>query len=235
MQDKEIVMAMTLFSALVRGIGRPSIGLAKPPLVTNLIDNFQSRSFAWTKTKRRREEKKAKKAANLARGILPPKPNRYMPRDLPVINAVSRDVRDAEARNADLVASQELHKRMVEKEADPEPLRFSFTGLTMSDRVRKVFNLSNASQKEVVSVQKKRGMELFQLREGDTGSSAVQVIALTTRIQQLQTHVKTHRKDQHCKRGMAALYVRRRKLLDYMERKDFESFRRVVKTLGLVR
>jgi small subunit ribosomal protein S15 len=65
--------------------------------------------------------------------------------------------------------------------------------------------------------------------------SPTTVIALTTRIQQLQTHLKTHRKDQHCKRGMTALYVRRRKLLDYMERKDFESFRRVVKTLGLAR
>lgn len=61
------------------------------------------------------------------------------------------------------------------------------------------------------------------------------VIALTTRIQQLQTHVKTHRKDYSGKRGLEALYVRRRKLLDYMERKDFESYRRVVKTLGLAR
>lgn len=61
------------------------------------------------------------------------------------------------------------------------------------------------------------------------------VIALTTRIQQLQTHMKIHRKDNHSKRGLDALYVRRRKMLDYMERKDFEGFRRVVKTLGLVR
>ena len=78
-------------------------------------------------------------------------------------------------------------------------------------------------------------MSIFQLREGDTGSSAVQVIALTTRIQQLQTHMMKHKKYLHSKRGMDALYVRRRKVLDYMERKDFESYRRVVKTLGLVR
>ena len=61
------------------------------------------------------------------------------------------------------------------------------------------------------------------------------VIALTTRIQQLQTHMAKHRKDKHSKRGMDALYVRRRKLLDYMERKDYDSYRRVVKTLGLIR
>lgn len=60
-------------------------------------------------------------------------------------------------------------------------------------------------------------------------------IALTTRIQQLQTHMAKHKKDKHSKRGMDALYVRRRKLLDYMERKDYDSYRRVVKTLGLIR
>lgn len=61
------------------------------------------------------------------------------------------------------------------------------------------------------------------------------VIALTTRIQQIQTHLRQHKKDKHSKRGLDALYVRRRKLLDYMERKDFESYRKVVKTLGLTR
>jgi small subunit ribosomal protein S15 len=67
------------------------------------------------------------------------------------------------------------------------------------------------------------------------GSSAVQVVALTTRIQQLQTHLARHRKDNSTKRGLDNLYVRRRKVLDYMERKDFESYRRVVKSLGLAR
>lgn len=60
------------------------------------------------------------------------------------------------------------------------------------------------------------------------------VIALTTRIQQIQTHLRQNKKDKHSKRGLDALYVRRRKMLDYMERKDFESYRKVVKTLGLV-
>ena len=77
--------------------------------------------------------------------------------------------------------------------------------------------------------------KLFQLREGDTGSSAVQVVALTTRIQQLQTHMAKHHKDKSTKRGLDALFVRRRKILDYMERKSFESYRKVVKSLGLVR
>ena len=61
----------------------------------------------------------------------------------------------------------------------------------------------------------------------------VVVIALTTRIQQIQTHLRKHKKDRHSKRGLDALYVRRRKVLDYMERKQFDSYRNVVKTLGL--
>lgn len=59
-------------------------------------------------------------------------------------------------------------------ETQDEVLRFDFTGLQMSDRVKKLFDLTNGNQKEVVKAQKRRGMELFQLREGDTGSSAVQ-------------------------------------------------------------
>ena len=84
-------------------------------------------------------------------------------------------------------------------------------------------------------MQKHRGMEVFQKREGDTGSSAVQVIALTTRIQQMQTHMAVHKKDKHNKRGMERMFTRRRKLLDYMERKEFGAYCRVVKTLGLER
>lgn len=164
---------MTLFT-VIRSVTRPSFRLANPPLLTNVIQNVQNRSFAMTKTKIRRIAKKKKKAANLARGILPPKPAMFMPKDTPVLNAMTRDQRDAEARHADLVASQELQAKMAEKEGEPEALRFKFTGLQMSDRVRKIFNLTNGAQKEVVAAQKKRGMELFQLREGDTGSSAVQ-------------------------------------------------------------
>jgi small subunit ribosomal protein S15 len=124
----------------------------------------------------------------------------------------------------------------IQNEKKSDVLRFGFTdssGLVISDRVKKLLNLYNGNQKEVVKAQKQQAMEIFQMRDGDTGSSAVQVIALTSRIQSIQTHYTQHKKDKHSKRGLDALYVRRRKLLDYMERKDFESYRKVVKTLGL--
>jgi small subunit ribosomal protein S15 len=130
-----------------------------------------------------------------------------------------------------------------QKEKGQRLLRYGFTtshspddndGIQMSDRVRKMLELNNGSQSEVIKAQKHQAMELFALREGDTGSSAVQVIALTTRIQQIQTHLAKHRKDVHSKRGLDALYTRRRKLLQYMERKEFDEYRKVVKTLGLI-
>jgi small subunit ribosomal protein S15 len=189
-----------------------------------------------TKKRVHRQKKRKLKEELAARGIFPPKPPNFIPKDTPVINAVSKEERLADSRRQDELAAQELKERMQQqKENNPLVLRFGFTDdLVMSDRVRKLLDLHNGNQMEVVKAQKQQAMEIFQEREGDTGSSAVQVIALTTRIQQVQTHITNHKKDKHSKRGLDALYVRRRKLLDYMERKDFSSYRKVVKTLGLV-
>mmetsp|Transcript_469 Transcript_469/g.1148 ORF Transcript_469/g.1148 Transcript_469/m.1148 type:complete len:249 (+) Transcript_469:75-821(+) len=190
-----------------------------------------------TKKRIHRQEKRKRKEELASQGIYPPKPQNYIPLDTPVLNAVSKEERLADSRRQDERAAQELQERMqFQKDNKPELLRFGFvdsSDLVMSDRVKKLLNLHNGNQKEVVKAQKQQAMEIFQVREGDTGSSAVQVIALTTRIQQIQTHYSKHKKDKHSKRGLDALYVRRRKLLDYMERKDFESYRKVVKTLGL--
>jgi small subunit ribosomal protein S15 len=162
------------------------------------------------------------------------KPPYYFPKDTPVTNAVTAQERSVEIQEHDAKVTAELQHRLQIANQTPL-LRHHMTGVQMSDRVRKLFDLHNGNQQEVVQAQKQKGMELFQLRPGDTGSSAVQVIALTTRIQQMQTHMATHKKDKHSKKGMDALYIRRRKMLDYMERKDFDAYRRVVKTLGLSR
>ena len=187
-----------------------------------------------TKKRKHRQEKRKRKEELAAKGIFPPKPHNYISKDFQVINAISREERDAESKRSDEIAAKELKYKMEVVKAPLMRFGFNEADLVMSERVKKLFDLQNGSQKEVIKAQKQRGMELFQVREGDTGSSAVQVIALTTRIQQIQTHLREHKKDKHSKRGLDALYVRRRKLLDYMERKDFESYRKVVKTLGLI-
>ena len=126
---------------------------------------------AVTKSRRRRDAKKKRKARLAELGIEQRLPSWHIPRDTPIVNALSKEERSRESREYDQNASA-LMKEKIGQQA--EVLRFDFTGLRMSDRVRKLFDLTNGSQKEVVKAQKKRGMELFQLREGDTGSSAVQ-------------------------------------------------------------
>mmetsp|Transcript_28702 Transcript_28702/g.61208 ORF Transcript_28702/g.61208 Transcript_28702/m.61208 type:complete len:245 (-) Transcript_28702:246-980(-) len=217
-------------------MGRPSIFPAATSSITLSPIDQQSRYKGYTKTKQRQREKMVERERRVAKGLpAKPRPPKFLSKDLPVINALTREERDDESKKSDAAAALEMKTKMTNQTDVEENMRFQFDGLVMSDRVRRLFELKNGSQREVVTSQKRRGMELFQLREGDTGSSAVQVVALTTRIQQLQTHMGKHHKDKSTKRGLDRMYVRRRKVLDYMERKEFESYRKVVKSLGLVR
>lgn len=195
----------------------------------------EQRRFRWTKAKKKRFERYEHRQKLFQQGKSLTKPPYYFPKDTPVANAEDKEQRLLMAQEQDEKYSKEIAAKFEEQKKRPPMLRHHMMGLVMSDRVRKLFDLQNGSQREVVQAQKQLGMELFQLRPGDTGSSAVQVVALTTRIQQIQTHLIKHKKDKHSKRGLDALYVRRRKLLDYMERKDFTAYRQVVKTLGLNR
>ena len=71
--------------------------------------------------------------------------------------------------------------------------------------------------------------------EGDTGSAEVQVALLTSRINELTEHLRTHRKDHHSRRGLLMLVGKRRRLLRYLERSDVERYRALVAELGLRR
>jgi small subunit ribosomal protein S15 len=75
----------------------------------------------------------------------------------------------------------------------------------------------------------------FGRTETDTGSAEVQIALLSHRIGELTEHLRVHRKDRHSRRGLLMLVGRRRRLLDYLARKDIESYRGVIKELGLRR
>ena len=75
----------------------------------------------------------------------------------------------------------------------------------------------------------------FALTEGDTGSPEVQVALLTTNINQLQDHFKEHSHDHHSRRGLIRMVNTRRKLLDYLKRKDLNRYATLIKRLGLRR
>ena len=72
-------------------------------------------------------------------------------------------------------------------------------------------------------------------REGDTGSPEVQVAILSERIRNLTEHLKTHKKDFHSRRGLLMMVGQRRRLLDYLKRKEAARYERLVERLGLRR
>lgn len=73
----------------------------------------------------------------------------------------------------------------------------------------------------------------FQTHEGDTGSPEVQVALLSNRIAYLTEHFKTHSKDHHSRRGLLKMVGQRRRLLDYLKKKDIERYRTVIERLGI--
>jgi small subunit ribosomal protein S15 len=75
----------------------------------------------------------------------------------------------------------------------------------------------------------------FQTKEGDTGSPEVQVALLTKNIEGLQGHFQAHKGDHHSRRGLIRMVNQRRKLLDYLKRKDAARYTSLIKKLGLRR
>lgn len=73
----------------------------------------------------------------------------------------------------------------------------------------------------------------FKTHGTDTGSPEVQVALLTQRINSLTEHFKTHVKDNHSRRGLLKLVSQRRRLLDYLRRKDADRYREVINRLGI--
>ena len=69
----------------------------------------------------------------------------------------------------------------------------------------------------------------------DTGNTAVQIAMLTERINELTEHFKIHKKDHHSRRGLLKLVGQRRRLLDYVIRKDLKLYRELIKELGIRR
>ena len=73
----------------------------------------------------------------------------------------------------------------------------------------------------------------YKQAEGDTGSPEVQVALLTANINKLQGHFKANGKDHHSRRGLLKMVSRRRKLLDYLKKKDADAYRTLITRLGL--
>ncbi|MBZ5639704.1 MAG: 30S ribosomal protein S15 [Acidobacteriia bacterium] len=85
--------------------------------------------------------------------------------------------------------------------------------------------LNRESKTEIISS--------FRMTETDTGSPEVQIALLTKRIEHLTEHFKAHAKDHHSRQGLLKMVGKRRRLLDYLKRKDFERYQRIINRLGI--
>jgi len=95
---------------------------------------------------------------------------------------------------------------------------------------------SGASGRETPMLDKQDKQEIvarFATKEGDTGSPAVQIALLTGRIEYLTSHLQLHKKDHHSRRGLLKLVGQRRRLLDYLKRKDIDRYADIIHKLGI--
>ncbi len=87
--------------------------------------------------------------------------------------------------------------------------------------------LTNERKREII--------DEFKTHESDTGSPEVQIAILTHRINELNTHLRDHKKDHHSRRGLLKMVGQRRNLLNYLKKKDITRYRELIQKLGLRR
>ncbi len=80
---------------------------------------------------------------------------------------------------------------------------------------------------------KQQIIDEYKTHEGDTGSPEVQIAVLTYRINTLTEHLKENKKDHHSRRGLLKMVGHRRNLLAYLQKKDIERYRSIIKRLGI--
>jgi len=81
--------------------------------------------------------------------------------------------------------------------------------------------------------QKQRVVDKYKLHESDTGSSEVQIAILSEEIKRLTSHLKTHAKDNHSRRGLLKMVAKRKALVDYLSRTDQKRYNSIIKKVGL--
>ena len=81
--------------------------------------------------------------------------------------------------------------------------------------------------------EKQEIINTYKMHEGDTGSPEVQIAILTHRINELNEHLKVHKKDHHSRRGLLKMVGKRRGLLNYLTKTDIERYRAIIEKLNL--
>lgn len=120
-------------------------------------------------------------------------------------------------------------KKVLKKDADKAP---------KEKKVKKVAvkKAAKVKEEEVApppTPQKQAIIDQFKVKDGDTGSPEVQVALLSSRIEKLISHLKINPADNHSRRGLLGIVSKRRRLLNYLEKKDAKRYGEVTKKLGL--
>jgi small subunit ribosomal protein S15 len=85
----------------------------------------------------------------------------------------------------------------------------------------------------LIKTQKDKIIESFKIREGDTGSTEIQIAILTERINQLTRHMAVSKHDYNTQRGLLRMVGQRRRLLNYLSKENVDRYHKVIGTLGL--
>jgi small subunit ribosomal protein S15 len=101
--------------------------------------------------------------------------------------------------------------------------------------VRRATEIERKPVSSIDAATKKTIMGEYALTEGDTGSPEVQIAMLTKRIRDLTEHLREHKHDHHSRRGLLLLVGQRRRLLNYLAKKDINRYRSLIERLGLRR
>ena len=85
----------------------------------------------------------------------------------------------------------------------------------------------------LITEKKQKIIKKFAIQKGDTGSPEIQIALLTERIKELTGHLKTHKKDNHSRKGLLSMVSKRRRLLNYLKNKDKKRHQNIIKKLKL--
>lgn len=96
-----------------------------------------------------------------------------------------------------------------------------------------IFQKDDTIKKMITKENKEKAIALTQVSKNDVGSPQAQISILTARIKEVTAHLKENKHDFMARRGLTQMVGRRKKLLKYLERKDFEAYKDVIAKLGL--
>ena len=103
----------------------------------------------------------------------------------------------------------------------------------LPEDIAKPVSLATASQKEITKFKVNLAIQKIQQHSLDTGSAPVQIAVMTEQVMSLARHFTVHKKDKHSQRGFQILLARRRKMMKYLKKYDFNLYQKTVKSLGL--